>query len=70
MHVTELTHEEISELKESLYWAYANEDSMLYDPNAEKLLAGIEDPNEIPNEMIYEYFDGISFVEEDFFCNT
>ena len=70
MTVYELTEEELAELKDSLYWAFANEDSMWYDPNAEKLLAGIEDPNGIPNEMIYEYFDGISFVEEDFFCNT
>ena len=69
MNVRELKADEITELKEELYWSYANEDSMLYDPNAEKLVADIGYPNEIPNEMIYEYFDGIDFVEGDFFCH-
>lgn len=70
MTVYELTEEELAELKGSMYWAFANEDSMWYDPNAEKLVEDIDHPNQIPNEMIYEYFDGIDFVEEDFFCNT
>lgn len=54
MTVQELNKDELEELK----WAYFYE-----EPN------DFDYPNEIPNEVIFEHFGHISFVEEDFSCN-
>lgn len=55
MNVTELTQDQIVELK----WTY------LYDVENEYSCIG-----EIPDEVIFKHFDGIDFVDEDFACTT
>ncbi len=58
--VYDLNRAEIEELKDAYFWS---------DETDEEILGDISAPWEIPDEVIYEHFDGISFVEEDFFCN-
>ena len=58
--VEELRREELDELKNNYYW-------QLYDQGG--LVAGISDSSEIPDNVILEHYAGVSFVEEDFFCN-
>lgn len=60
--VYELTDEEIEELKQWYYW-------QLVDAGEDEEL-GIDSSDGIPDELIYEHYDGISFVEDDFFCNA
>ena len=55
--VTELTQDELQELK----WNY------FYDTQEEHFF---DYPHEIPNETIFKHFAHISFVEEDFSCNV
>lgn len=54
--VRELRQSELEELKEAIFWEH---------PEVAKDWM----PWEIPNEVVYRFFDGISFVEEDFWCN-
>ena len=55
MDVTELNQEQLEQLK----WTY------FYDVENDYVFAC-----EIPNEVIFEHFSGISFVEEDFSTNN
>ena len=60
MNVTELSRDELNELKQ----AYATQ---LYDKDiswGELAVAG-----EIPDDIIFDHYSGISFTEDDFFCN-
>lgn len=58
--VYDLDKEELNELKDSMFWA---------DDVDEEILNGINYYWEIPDEVIYNYYNGISFVDEDFMCN-
>ena len=58
--VYDLNRAEIEELKDAYFWS---------DESDEEILGDISAPWEIPDEVIYEHFSGISFVDEDFFCN-
>lgn len=58
--VYDLNKEELNELKDSMFWA---------DDVDEEILNGINYYWEIPDEVIYNYYNGISFVDEDFMCN-
>lgn len=58
--VYDLNREELNELKDSMFWA---------DDADEEILNGINYYWEIPDEVIYNHYNGISFVDEDFMCN-
>jgi hypothetical protein len=58
--VYDLTREELDELKDALFWS---------DETDEEILEGIDYSWQIPDEAVLRHFDGISFVDEDFFCN-
>lgn len=58
--VYDLNREELNELKDSMFWA---------DDTDEEILNGINYYWEIPDEVIYNHYNGISFVDEDFMCN-
>lgn len=58
--VNELTTEELLELRGNYF-------VQLQETGEEGFLT---DENDIPLEAILEHYEGISFVEEDFFCNT
>lgn len=61
--VKELTNDELNELKEG-YACLMNEE----DEEGTSYGELIESHN-ISNEIIFEYYEGMTFVEEDFFCN-
>lgn len=61
MNISELNQNELEELRE----AYFNQ---LFDTDPE-ILGDITNANEISMESIMEHYEGINFVEEDFFCN-
>ena len=58
--VYDLNREELNELKDSMFWA---------DDADEEILNVINYYWEIPDEVIYNHYNGISFVDEDFMCN-
>lgn len=56
MYVQELNAAQL----DCLRWA------MFYEDGNDEVLQGIETPFDISNEMIFSYYDGIHFVEDDF----
>ena len=64
MNVRELNEEQISQLKWNLFYVDKFFVEISWD-----MLNCIEDcdyPDMIPIEMVYELYDGIDFVEDDF----
>lgn len=59
--VYDLNKAELDELRDAMFWG--DDDSFLEDN-------GISDVFQITDEMIYNYFSGLSFVDEDFMCNV
>ena len=57
--VRELNKDELDELRWSYYWE-------LVDTGEDD---GIEWADDIPDAVLFDHYAGISFVEEDFFCN-
>jgi len=57
--VHDLSREELDELKMAYY------DQLQYTDDADSFLCY----DAIPNSVIFEHYDGISFVNDDFFCN-
>lgn len=60
MNVRELTQEQLDQLKYDYYY-------QLHETDDDILGDNILYPCDIPNDVIFEYYDGIYFVEEDFF---
>ncbi len=59
--VHKLNKNEIEELKSNYFYELLDT-----DPNK---LEGIEFSEDIPTEDIIAHYEGINFVEDDFFCN-
>ena len=58
--VQDLSRDELNELKSSFF----------YQDETQSINEGtFSTPEEIPDEIIFEHYDGVRFVEEDFFCN-
>jgi len=57
MMVQELNQDQLDYLKTVMFWG---------DDNNKPLLYKYDYYCDIPNEMVFERFEGISFVEEDF----
>lgn len=66
MHVTELSQNELSELKDSLYYEVDGEEKTK-EQQAE--INNAEYPDDISNELVFELFNHYDFVEDDFWCN-
>ena len=56
MKVQELNQNELEELRSNYF----------YDENINHFYRNVQD---VPNKVLFEHYGGISFVEEDFFCN-
>lgn len=56
MKVQELNQNELEELRSNYF----------YDENINHFYRNVQD---VPNEVLFEHYGSISFVEEDFFCN-
>lgn len=69
--VQDLTRNELDELKRSYVDVMFEQVDECGDD--EKLRATWEDyataPETIPDELIFEYYAGVGFVDDDFFCN-
>ena len=57
--VRDLTEDELNELRWSYFWE-------LVDTGEDD---EIEWPDDIPDAVLFDHYAGISFVEDDFFCN-
>lgn len=62
MTVYELNNDELNELKET-YACQLNETDN--DISYGELL----DAHSIPDDVVYNHYDGINFTKEDFYCN-
>lgn len=58
--VHDLTRDELNELKESYFWQDETQDILQGD---------FASPEEIPDDIIFEHYENVYFVDEDFFCN-
>lgn len=59
--VYDLSDDEIAELKDSFFWQDETQD----------VLEGVyTSSDQIPNDIIFEHYDMVCFVDEDFFCNV
>lgn len=59
--VFDLSPAEMEELKQSYFY-------QLQDENPE-ILQGITEAEQIPDDIIQEHYNGVAFVNDDFFCN-
>lgn len=59
MSVYELTRDQLDELKTAYFYQDEVQDILSED---------IIYPEQIPDEVIFNHYDGIMFVDEDFFC--
>lgn len=63
MNVYELNDEQLSQLKWNLYYG---DESIEIPLEIIDLIERYDYPNMIPDDIVYELYDGIEFVEEDF----
>ena len=68
MTVYELNQEQLDELKNNLYWNLDGEQYGDITDEEKRLILEASHPNDIPNELVFKNYDGIHFVEDDFFC--
>lgn len=59
--VYDLTREQLEELKNSFFWQ---------DETQDILEGAYTSPEEIPDYIIFEHYDGVYFVDDDFFCTA
>ena len=67
MTVKELNQEEKLQLKESL--VYGADILPPITKEQQKIINSAFSTNDISDELVEQIFEGINFVEEDFFCN-
>ena len=68
MRVTELNSDELYQLKQELYYM----EEILPNLTTERL-AAIKDadiPDNIPDQIVYEMYEDVYFVKDDFWCNV
>lgn len=68
MNVRELNYGELLQLKEELYYGTDILPEMTEEQKKTCDEAACAD--DIPDELVFELYDGISFVEEDFWVNV
>jgi hypothetical protein len=68
MTVYELNRAQLDELKNNLYWNLDGEQYGNLTDTEKALILNATYPDEIPDELVWKNYDGIHFVEDDFFC--
>ena len=63
MNVYELNDEQLSQLKWNLYYG---DESIEISLDIIDQIEGYDYPDMIPDDIVYELYDGIDFVEDDF----
>lgn len=61
MTVRDLSHDQLSELKSAFFWD---------DETQDILPETIAVPEEIPDEIIFDHYEGVCFVDDDFCCSA
>ena len=64
--VYELTREQLEELKSDYFWG----EDTAHIPKFNSIGLPALFPGDIPDEVIFEYYDGISFTNDDFFSTA
>ena len=65
MWVRELTRSQLEELKDKFFWVDSeNEDAEIPHDVVENIRYAMD----IPDSIIFDYYERICFVEDDFFC--
>ena len=59
MDVRDLTTEQLQELKEAYFWQEETQDILGDD---------ITFPEQIPDDVIFQYYEDVVFVDDDFVC--
>jgi len=62
MTVEELSREQFEELRESYYYSLLDSD--------DDILEEVIYPEDIPDNIILEHYDGVVFTADDFFCTA
>lgn len=57
--VRDLNREQLDELKTSFFWQ---------DETQDILEGAYTSPEQIPDDVIFEHYEGVCFVDDDFFC--
>ena len=60
-NVQDLTKEQLQELKDSYFWQEETQDILGDD---------ITSPDEIPDDVIFQYYEDVVFVDDDFICTA
>lgn len=63
MNVRELNDEQLSQLKWNLYYG---DESIEIPLDIFDQIEGYDYPDMIPNELVFQLYEGIDFVEDDF----
>lgn len=63
MTVRDLNREQLNELKETYATQLAETDQEVIG------YEGLSNATEIPDEVIFNHYEGITFSEDDFFCS-
>ena len=61
MLVQDLSREQLDELKDSFFWQ---------DETQDILEDAYTSPEQIPDDIIFEHYAGVCFVDDDFFCSA
>lgn len=64
MTVYELSSEELDELRSSWYHQHLDDGSL-----EEVMGYNCDDEDSVPIDLVISYYEGTTFVKEDFFCN-
>jgi hypothetical protein len=64
MTVKELSAEQFAELKETYYY------QLLETGDKDEILGENSVASDIPDETVYEHYDGTEFTTDDFFCTA
>lgn len=66
--VGELTRDELNELKNKLF--YGGEDTVSLSAEDTAVIEAADNEDAIPDALVFKLYEGITFVADDFFCNS
>lgn len=69
MTVRELNRKQLDELKNNLFWNLTGTEYGDITDAEKEFILNASHPNDIPDELVFKNYDGIHFVEDDFFCS-
>ena len=72
MHVIELNNDELYQLKDTLYcdFYYNHDNRPDLTDDQRSHIESAELPDDIADEVVYEIYNGVNFVKDDFWCNV